>query len=302
MAHYDLYQSLGLDRQASTDDLARDLDARKASADPGDAGLADQLSTARAILGDGTRRGLYDQRLDDPTAPEIDVNSLHELAALDVSAVAGAGFGAAAPGKGQQFQQQAGQFARSAGARTAEASQQVKSSFKQSKDLAIGVTALVTAVVVLLGGWGIGKIFGGDDQPDISDAQGTVDTFLEQDNADDLRSWLNDNTPHQSREDVLYTMGADEEFSGMDSFFGASSLEAGTGVAFEQSVIFFGSDIDSFYEEAEDEGFSREEIDSTVVIGVKDGSGNYKGQVTVIKIDGDYKVGSVEKYRSTGDE
>ncbi|MDN5724227.1 MAG: hypothetical protein L0H20_14760, partial [Corynebacterium sp.] len=85
MAHYDLYQSLGLDRQASTADLARDLDDRLSSAAPDDAGMIDQLTTARAILGDDTRRGLYDQRLDDPNAAEIDIDSLHELAALNVA-------------------------------------------------------------------------------------------------------------------------------------------------------------------------------------------------------------------------
>ena len=313
MAHYDLYQSLRLDRQASTADLARDLDDRLSSAAPDDAGMIDQLTTARAILGDDTRRGLYDQRLDDPNAAEIDIDSLHELAALNVAGSASAGAGASAAGaagasgagRGQQFQQQAGQFARTAGAKTAEATHQVQDSFKQSKGLAIGITALVTAVVVLLGGWGIGKIFGGDGQPDFSDAQKTVNTFLEQKSADDLRSWLNDNTVHQNREDILRAMGADEDaydsFSGMDSFFDASSLEAGAGMSFEQQAIYFGTDVDEIYEEGEDEGFSRDEVDSMVIIGIKDGSDNYKGEITLVKKDGDYKIIDVTKSYSASD-
>ena len=114
MAHYDIYQSLGLDRSASTSDLARDIDSKLATTSPTDAGAQEELSTARAILGDDNRRSLYDQRLDDPSAPEIDIDSLRELAALDLGTSSAAGN----PGKGQQFQQQAGQFARTAGAKT----------------------------------------------------------------------------------------------------------------------------------------------------------------------------------------
>lgn len=297
MAHYDLYRSLGLDRQASTADLARDLDDRLSAVDSGsadsadsadNAGAVEELSTARAILGDETRRGLYDQRLNDPSAPEIDIDSLRELAVLDTGG----------SGKGQQFQQQAGQFARTAGAKTSAASHQVKDSFKQSKGLAIGVTAVVTAAVVLLGGWGIGKLVGGDDTPDYSDAQDTVNTFLEKNSEDDLRDWLQDNTVHQTRDDVMNTMGVDgdssDDFNGMDSFFDANSVEAGVGVATEEFVAYSGVDPEDAYESAEDEGFSHEEVDSQVIIGVKDDSDDYKGQVTLIKRDGDYKITDVD--------
>ena len=304
MAHYDLYRSLGLDRQASTADLARDLDDRLSAVDSGsadsadsadNAGAVEELSTARAILGDETRRGLYDQRLNDPSAPEIDIDSLRELAVLDTGG----------SGKGQQFQQQAGQFAKTAGAKTSAASHQVKDSFKQSKGLAIGVTAVVTAAVVLLGGWGIGKLVGGDDTPDYSDAQDTVNTFLEKNSEDDLRDWLQDNTVHQTRDDVMYTMGVDgdssDDFNGMDSFFDANSVEAGTGVSLEQQAFFFGGDMDETYDEFEDEGFSRKEVDSMTVIGVKDSSDNYKGQVSLIKSDDDYKIMEVFAFDASDD-
>ncbi|MGN0095876.1 MAG: hypothetical protein ACI38U_07405 [Corynebacterium sp.] len=103
MAHYDIYQSLGLDRGAPTGELDRQLADRLAVAPQDDAAAVDELTTARAVVGNDTRRSLYDQRLDDPNAEDIDVASLKELAALQVDGPAG---------NGRQFQQQAGQFAR----------------------------------------------------------------------------------------------------------------------------------------------------------------------------------------------
>ena len=298
MAHYDLYQSLGLDRQASTADLARDLDDRLSCAAPDDAGMIDQLTTARAILGDDTRRGLYDQRLDDPNAAEIDIDSLHELAALNVAGSASAGAGASAAGasgagRGQQFQQQAGQFARTAGTKTAEASHQVQDSFKQSKGLAIIVTAVVTAVVVGVAGWALG-LFG---QTEDKAAKGLVNEMLDKNHSDDLRSWIQDNSTHQDRDEVMSTLklSGDDSFNGMDALFGGSDLSAGTRVLdAEQLKMSLGSSSKDFYEGAEDEGYTREEIDSTVFIAVIDKNDKPRGAVGMLERDGDFQIIAVE--------
>lgn len=84
MAHYDIYQSLGLDRSAPTRELDRQLADRLAAVAKDDAAAVDELTTARAVVGNDTRKALYDQRLDDPNAEDIDVASLKDLAALDV--------------------------------------------------------------------------------------------------------------------------------------------------------------------------------------------------------------------------
>ena len=293
MAHYDIYQSLGLERFASSTDLAQQIDDRLAAVGPGDAGAREELTVARSILGDETRRGLYDQRLDDPSAAEIDIDSLRELASLNLGGQAG---GSAAPtgsGKGQQFQQQAGQFARTAGAKTAEASHQVQDSFKQSKGLAIIVTAVVTAVVVGVAGWALG-LFG---QTEDKAAKGLVNEMLDKNNSDDLRSWIQDNSTHQDRDEVMSSLklSGDDSFNGMDALFGGSDLSAGTRVLdAEQLKMSLGSSSKDFYEGAEDEGYTREEIDSIIFIAVIDKNDKPRGAVGMLERDGDFQIIAVE--------
>lgn len=293
MAHYDIYQSLGLERFASSTDLAQQIDDRLAAVGPGDAGAREELTVARSILGDETRRGLYDQRLDDPSAAEIDIDSLRELASLNLGGQAG---GSAAPtgsGKGQQFQQQAGQFARTAGAKTAEASHQVQDSFKQSKGLAIIVTAVVTAVVVGVAGWALG-LFG---QTEDKAAKGLVNEMLDKNHSDDLRSWIQDNSTHQDRDEVMSSLklSGDDSFNGMDALFGGSDLSAGTRVLdAEQLKMSLGSSSKDFYEGAEDEGYTREEIDSIIFIAVIDKNDKPRGAVGMLERDGDFQIIAVE--------
>lgn len=298
MAHYDLYNALGLSRQSSSAELAADIDRQLAATPADDAGAQDQLTTARAVLGDATRRNLYDQRLDDPNAPEIDIPSLHELASLDTSttvppAAAPAGPAATPAGNGAsgaQFQEKAQQFARQAGGRATEAGHQVQESFRQSKLLAVVITAVVTAVVVGLLGWFLG-LFGGSDE--YKDARSTVSEMLDQDNADDLRSWIQDNSTYQDRDSVLSSLklsGDSSSFSGMDSLFGGSDLEPGYVLNFEQTLAVFLADREDVYEELESEGYSQEQAESMLAVAVENGEGTILGGVTVIQTDDGYKV------------
>lgn len=80
MAHYDLYRSIGLDRSKDPDTLARELDQRIRSGNATNPGGVEELQIARNILGDPGRRTMYDQRLDNPQAPEITVDALRGLA------------------------------------------------------------------------------------------------------------------------------------------------------------------------------------------------------------------------------
>lgn len=292
MAHYDIYRSLGLDRSTPTAELDRQLADRLAAVPQDDTAAVDELTTARAVLGDDTRRSLYDQRLDDPTAPEIDVASLKDLAALEV----GGQPGPAAQG-GQQGQ--AGAFVRTAGSRATDAGRKVQNSFRQSRGLAIGITAAVTAVLVLLVGWGLGALSGSKSQ-DFSSPIKVVNEMLEQDSADDLRSWLQDNTVHETRDDVLSSMNVSDSgsssFSGLDSHFDGSGLEATTGLSVGQLAISAGESVKDMVEDAEEEGISKEEAESIVVIGIQDDTDNYKGIVTLVKRDGDYRITDISRY------
>lgn len=293
MAHYDIYQSLGLDRSAPTRELDRQLADRLAAVAKDDAAAVDELTTARAVVGNDTRKALYDQRLDDPNAEDIDVASLKDLAALDV------GDDVPSSQQGGQSQQKSGQFARTAGAKVTGAGRQVQDSFKQSKGLAIGITAVVTTVVVLLAGWGIGSLTGGK-SADFSAPKKVVDEMLEQNSADDLRSWLQDHTVHETRDDVLSTMNVSDSgsssFSGMDSHFSGAGLHASTGLTIEQLAISAGESAEVLFEDVEDDGISKEEAESIVVIGIRDDTDNYKGIVTLVERDGDYRITDVSRY------
>lgn len=69
MAHYNLYESLGIDRSASTQDIAEDIDKRLSTGNTSNPGGKDELQVARQVIADPTKRGMYDVRLDDLSAP-----------------------------------------------------------------------------------------------------------------------------------------------------------------------------------------------------------------------------------------
>ncbi len=84
MAHYDLYESLGLDTSSSTADLASQLDSRiedlrSQGVTDGDARI-EEVKTARTVLGDDTLRSKHDSRLQDTSAPDMQISDLLSLA------------------------------------------------------------------------------------------------------------------------------------------------------------------------------------------------------------------------------
>lgn len=87
MSSYDLYASLGLDRGQSSDQLAAELNHRLESTTRDTPGWY-ELSAARAVLGDPTRRSMYDQRLDDPSQT-VTPAEIQQLAAMNVGPVSG---------------------------------------------------------------------------------------------------------------------------------------------------------------------------------------------------------------------
>lgn len=295
MAHYDLYQSLGLSRQSSTPALGRELDGRLAQAPAGDVSTRDQLTVARAILGDDTRRSLYDQRLNDATAPEIDVESLRDLAAMSTGRDGTTNTVATGGGVGteDQAQRQTGQFVRQAGSRVTAAGHQVQDSFKQSNLLAITITAVVTAVIVGLAGWASG-LFGGGEQ--FKASKSVVNDMLSKEDPDDLREWVRKNSIVQDRDEVLSSLNLEDgqSFNGMDAVFGGSDLKASdTVLTVEQMKLNVMEDSESFYDGIEDGGYTREEVDSLTVVGIADGSDDPRGSALLMKRDGDYQLAAI---------
>ncbi|MGX1739694.1 hypothetical protein ACWIB8_11125 [Corynebacterium flavescens] len=77
---YTLYQSLGLDRSLPPEALAAQIESMLAQ--PGlEAYRAGELQAAHAILGNPSKRGMYDRRIDDPVAPPMTVAEMQALAA-----------------------------------------------------------------------------------------------------------------------------------------------------------------------------------------------------------------------------
>lgn len=86
MAHYNLYDSLGLDPSRDSAALAAEIDQRIRSGHTFNPGGMDELQVARAVLGDASRRAAYDRKLADPNAPDITVDSLRGLANVNFGA------------------------------------------------------------------------------------------------------------------------------------------------------------------------------------------------------------------------
>ena len=83
---YDLYASLGLSRFQSPEQLAAELDHRLSGVTR-DTPEWHELSAARVVLGDATRRQMYDQRLDDATQT-VTPGEIQQLAATPVPTAA----------------------------------------------------------------------------------------------------------------------------------------------------------------------------------------------------------------------
>ncbi|WP_394280664.1 hypothetical protein [Corynebacterium sp.] len=85
MAHCDLYDALGLDRSQDSVNLAQQIDQKINSGVATNPGGPEELRIARDILGNDQRRRMYDSKLNDPTAPDINIAALRDLAKLKVA-------------------------------------------------------------------------------------------------------------------------------------------------------------------------------------------------------------------------
>ncbi|AEK37481.1 MAG: hypothetical protein ACTH1D_06790 [Mycobacteriaceae bacterium] len=135
---YDLYATLGLDRGRSPEQLAAELDQQLEGVTR-ETPQWNELSAARAVLGDPVRRSMYDQRLDD-ASQTVTPAEIQQLAAMNVGAASGSARG--------------GFLGRA---------------WRESPKMTATAGVLAVAVLVV-GGLAIGSAVGGGDDDDTSSA------------------------------------------------------------------------------------------------------------------------------------
>lgn len=80
MAHYNVYEDLGIDRSLNSSRIVSLIDERLDSAPREDSAEHDRLSTSRRLFEDDARRAAYDKALDDPSQPDITISKFRALA------------------------------------------------------------------------------------------------------------------------------------------------------------------------------------------------------------------------------
>ncbi|WP_273352624.1 hypothetical protein [Corynebacterium resistens] len=80
MAHYDIYDDLGIDRSLDSARIVNLIDERLASTPHDNSAEHDRLSTSRRLFEDDARRAAYDKALDDPNQPDITISKFRAFA------------------------------------------------------------------------------------------------------------------------------------------------------------------------------------------------------------------------------
>lgn len=240
MAHYDLYQALNLDRSKAPEEISAELSNRLENNELDNIGGREEVEIARAILGDPQKRTAYDSRLDDPNAPEVDVNALRQLAAADFSAgtapagdhaagaapagAAGAAGMAGAAGAQHSPQKQGpslGERFKEASAKTqqqvAPAMEKTKKEFGRSSKMAILITAIATAVVMLLL-FTLFNLFTGNSGPSDVGHSKKVTQLIELRDKDKTEKWIQDNVQFDFQDNLRDRIDIDDDYRGMDRF------------------------------------------------------------------------------------
>lgn len=255
MAHYDLYQALNLDRSKAPDEISAELSERLEKNELDNIGGREEVEIARAILGDPQKRTTYDSRLDDPNAPEVDVNALRQLAAADFSAgtapagdpAAGAGVPAGAVGvagtagaagmAGAEHSQEKqgpslGERFKEAGAKTqqqvAPAMEKTKKEFGRSSKMAILITAIATAVVMLLI-FGAVSLFGGTGGDNVTGKGAPnkkIEKLLKLRDRDKTDKWIRENIHIKAQDAMIDELDLNDDYRGIDRYLGAEDPKA----------------------------------------------------------------------------
>lgn len=226
MAHYDLYQALNLDRSKAPDEISAELSERLEKNELDNIGGREEVEIARAILGDPQKRTTYDSRLDDPNAPEVDVNALRQLAAAGAAPTGAAGAAGMAGAAGAQHSPEKqgpslGERFKEAGAKTqqqvAPAMEKAKKEFGRSSKMAILITAIATAVVMLLL-FTLFNLFTGNSGPSDVGHSKKVTQLIELRDKDKTEKWIQDNVQFDFQDNLRDRIDIDDDYRGMDRF------------------------------------------------------------------------------------
>lgn len=261
MSHYNLYDSLDLDRSQDPPTLRARIDELLASDNPTNLGGREELYIAQRVLGDEQRRAVYDSRLDDPNAPEVTVDALRELSHIEFGgpapqqpqapqqAAATEHFEAPAPGESpipQQDQPYDNRFenqvpsdgptgepgAAPTGAPGGAAAgfpipQMPNMSGVRSKAQGLPKTAVAGAAVagiIILGlvMWGLFSLLGGG-----GSVKSVADEFLELRTVAETEEWLGEYADPRERDEINRQLDLRGDFAGVDNFMKVNDPQVG---------------------------------------------------------------------------
>lgn len=287
MAHYDLYSSLGLDRGMDPSAISAELDRRISSGITTNPGGMEELDIAKRILGNPTKRGMYDAKLADLQAADVNIVALRELANADFGEAAAPTAAAAAPGgdfsapgatgaaaASGAHAQPAGSTSVKAREKFTQYSQQAQQKLspvlssaktevaRSSKPVIIG-TALVTLAAVLLV-LGIYALATRD--WDAVKVKKSANQFLSLVDERETMDWLRDNADAESLDSIESTLEIGDGFRGVDRAVEASDPEVDRVIDAQEYFSAFVLDPETFGDELAREGF-----DALYLVRVKNG-------------------------------
>ncbi|MDO5669819.1 MAG: hypothetical protein Q4G50_07430 [Corynebacterium sp.] len=249
MSHYNLYDSLGLDRTEDPATLRSRIDELLASDNPTNLGGREELYIAQRVLGDEQRRAIYDSRLDDPNAPEVTVDALRELSHIEFGAptpqpqqaAATEHFEAPAPGDSplpQQEQPYDNRFENQvpsdgpvaepgpAGERKSFSFPQVSGMSSKAQGLpkpAIAGAAVAGIIILGLVLWGLFSLVGGGG----GKVKSVANEFLDLRTVAETEEWLGEYADPRERDQINRQLDLRGDFAGVDNFMRVNDPQVG---------------------------------------------------------------------------
>ena len=271
MAHYDLYSSLGLDRAMDSSAILTEIEHRISSGITTNPGGMEELDIAKRILGNPTKRGMYDAKLADLQAADVNIVALRELANADFGEAAAPTAAAAAPGatgaaaSSGAHAQPAGSTSVKAREKFTQYSQQAQQKLspvlssaktevaRSSKPVIIG-TALVTLAAVLLV-LGIYALATRD--WDAAKVKKSANQFLSLVDERETMDWLRDNADVESLDSIESTLEIGDGFRGVDRAVESSDPRVDRVVSMEDVFGVFVLDPETIQDELDRDGLEK---------------------------------------------